>query len=177
MEKCYRKKAGIKLSIVDKNRKAYRICCLILVIVWMTVIFCFSAQDAAESSTTSISVSYRMVEATGRLFHFDWQNDKIIQIADAIEETVRKIAHMIEYAVLSIFLAGAMDVGNKSGRLLRYLITILICIIYASTDEIHQLFVPGRHGCAKDVFIDTAGALVALGIIYLVSVKKKKNYI
>ena len=35
--------------------------------------------------------------------------------------------------------------------------------LYAASDEIHQLFVPGRSGQLRDVFLDSAG--VAAGIL------------
>ena len=34
-------------------------------------------------------------------------------------------------------------------------------VLFAISDEWHQTFVPGRDGCVRDVFIDSAGALVA----------------
>ncbi len=37
-------------------------------------------------------------------------------------------------------------------------------ILYAVSDEVHQLFVPGRGGQLTDVIIDTAGAGAGLGI-------------
>ena len=44
---------------------------------------------------------------------------------------------------------------------------ILIVILYASTDEFHQLFVPGREGTFRDVLIDTSGAIIAIIFICL----------
>jgi VanZ family protein len=38
----------------------------------------------------------------------------------------------------------------------------VLTALYASTDEFHQTFVPGRHGSAVDVAIDSTGALIAL---------------
>ena len=34
-------------------------------------------------------------------------------------------------------------------------------IIYATSDEFHQYFVPGRSAAIKDVFIDTCGGIAA----------------
>ena len=36
---------------------------------------------------------------------------------------------------------------------------ILICVLYAISDGVHQLFVPGRGGQVKDVLIDSAGTI------------------
>ena len=45
----------------------------------------------------------------------------------------------------------------------RFLISILVGLVYASSDEIHQSFIPRRTASIIDVGIDTAG--VFLGII------------
>jgi hypothetical protein len=53
--------------------------------------------------------------------------------------------------------------------------TLAICVGYALTDEIHQMFVPGRHASVADLLADAAGASVgtvlcwAWGIIAPVS--------
>lgn len=39
-------------------------------------------------------------------------------------------------------------------------LTILICILYAISDEVYQLFVPGRGGQVSDVILDIVGAIV-----------------
>jgi VanZ family protein len=51
---------------------------------------------------------------------------------------------------------------------------ILICVLYAISDEIHQSFVPGRGPSIIDVFIDSTGAItgIILGKAYLL--KKKR---
>ncbi len=45
---------------------------------------------------------------------------------------------------------------------------LLLSIVYAAADEVHQLFVSGRSGSPVDVMIDTAGALLALVVLLLV---------
>lgn len=41
-------------------------------------------------------------------------------------------------------------------------IALLICIPDAISDEVHQLFIPGRAGQVRDVIIDSAGAVVGI---------------
>lgn len=43
-------------------------------------------------------------------------------------------------------------------------LSILICMLYACSDEIHQLFVSGRSGKVLDVCIDTFGSLMGIFI-------------
>jgi VanZ family protein len=69
---------------------------------------------------------------------------------------LRKTAHAAEFAVLGLLLARALG---------RELLALLLGIAYAATDELHQAFVPGRHGSVWDVLLDSVG--VALGILLL----------
>ena len=49
-------------------------------------------------------------------------------------------------------------------------------ILYACTDEIHQLFVPGRSGMIRDVFIDSIGGIIGISIISIYeNIKKRKS--
>ncbi len=69
---------------------------------------------------------------------------------------LRKIAHAAEYAVLGALLLRALG---------RELTAVAIGIAYAVTDEVHQAFVPGRHGAALDVVIDAVGVLVGVYVL------------
>jgi len=42
--------------------------------------------------------------------------------------------------------------------------SLIFCLFYAASDEIHQLFVPGRGAKATDVLIDGIGALIGIGL-------------
>ncbi|MBD0291008.1 MAG: VanZ family protein [Thermoleophilia bacterium] len=66
---------------------------------------------------------------------------------------LRKGAHVAEYAVLGALLLLAAR---------RRSVALVVGSLYAVTDEIHQTFVPGRHGAPLDWAIDTLG--VAAGV-------------
>jgi VanZ family protein len=66
---------------------------------------------------------------------------------------LRKLAHVTEYAILGLLLARATR---------RPVAAVVLAAAYATTDELHQTFVEGRHGTPRDVAIDTAGALVGV---------------
>ena len=51
--------------------------------------------------------------------------------------------------------------------LLSLVLCIIICFIYAGSDEYHQTFVDGRTGQFSDVLIDTAGSIVGASIYSL----------
>jgi VanZ family protein len=43
---------------------------------------------------------------------------------------------------------------------------LLWVMLYAATDEFHQLFVPSREAAVTDVLIDTAGGALALCLLW-----------
>lgn len=139
----------------------------ILAVMWMTVIFTFSAQTREESSTVSESFSDRLVNATGLLFHLHIDEERLREIANAMEHIVRKGAHMTEYAILAALLYVWLGRWRQQ-RLRRYGLAVMLAAVYACSDEIHQLFVEGRAGMVSDVLIDSAGAVLGLGILILI---------
>ncbi|PGY12090.1 VanZ family protein [Bacillus sp. AFS031507] len=54
-----------------------------------------------------------------------------------------------------------------------------ICVLFAVSDEFHQLFVAGRGAQVKDVFNDSAGAMMGIVIFRIanrfLSKKKRKT--
>jgi VanZ family protein len=69
---------------------------------------------------------------------------------------LRKGAHMTEYAILAVLLLRAT--GSVAWA-------FALAVSYAASDELHQLFVRGRHGSPVDVAIDTVGIAIGLGLI------------
>ena len=55
-----------------------------------------------------------------------------------------------------------------------YLISFIICVLYASIDEFHQLFVPGRSGQVTDVLIDLIGVVLGLLLVFLIRCFRKE---
>lgn len=73
----------------------------------------------------------------------------------------------------------AINAGTTSHRnLIIPALSWAFCILYAASDEFHQLFVPGRAGLITDVCIDSAGALLGillfLGALRLISRRTKR---
>jgi VanZ family protein len=75
---------------------------------------------------------------------------------------LRKLAHMTEYAVLTVLWWRALR-GLGAGRPL--VLAIGISLLYAASDEFHQTFVEGRTGTPVDVGIDFVGMLIASAMI------------
>ncbi|MCM1386050.1 MAG: VanZ family protein [Bacillus sp. (in: Bacteria)] len=141
----------------------------VLALLWMCVIFAFSAQEKDESSAVSEAFSYRVVNSTGILFHLHLDEEELRRIAAAIESTVRKAAHMTEFGILSILLYVWLGKWQMATGV-KIALAAVISMLYAASDEFHQLSVPGRAGSVGDVMIDSVGAILGVGIF--VGVKK-----
>lgn len=76
---------------------------------------------------------------------------------------LRKLAHAAEFAVLGALLVRAT---GRAG------LAFGLGVLYALSDEVHQVFVPGRVGAPLDVAIDAIG--VAVGIALWQSVRTRR---
>lgn len=132
---------------------------LVLLLGWMVVIFLFSSQPADESTQTSLRVERAICMLT--VPGYTWKTpEEQTALAEKIEFPVRKGAHMTEYAILAVLFLGLVAENEITGKQLGG--SILLTAVYASTDEFHQLFVPGRSGQLRDVLIDSGGALIGV---------------
>lgn len=148
------------------NLKVLRYLAGVLAIVWMCIIFAFSAQTKEESSAVSESLSYRMVSSTRFFFHWNLDDEQVREIANTIEYFVRKGAHMTEFAIMSILLFIWLGLWEMT-LFRRGTMAFVITAVYAASDEFHQLFVPGRSGRVSDVLIDSSGALAGVIVFIL----------
>lgn len=124
-----------------------------LVLLCMGVIFYFSAQDGDESQALSDSV-------------------KIIFGIPVRVSVLRKIAHFVEFAGLAMLVFNAFR--QTYGHCCPYT-SFFVTAAYAATDELHQVFVPGRAGMLKDVFIDSLGAAAAILFLMLIKIIVEKR--
>jgi VanZ family protein len=81
---------------------------------------------------------------------------------------IRKWAHFTEYFILSLLVLRAIRAGRPGTRFAWALVVVAIVLCYASLDEFHQRFVPGRTAAVGDVLIDTSGGIAAQLIVALV---------
>ena len=131
----------------------------------------FSNENGMESTKTSDSFLYKIVEV---ITQDKLTKEDKIKLTNKYMHIVRKCAHFFLYFVLAIlvfiFLKEYMEITPAI-----ILYTIIFVIIYASSDEIHQLFVPNRAGSIKDVMIDTSGGITSTLISYFIFNKNKKR--
>lgn len=172
----------------------------ILIIIWMITIFLFSNQDGMESENTSDIITNRLVNETiennieieenvdntnneniNNSVNVAKYNYEFEMYKGEVRLVVRKSAHFIIYLIGGFLLFNFFRTYNISLRN-QIIYAILGIILYASSDEFHQLFVNGRTARVEDVLLDTLGAivgillnLICLKIVYKIKNKKDKS--
>ena len=139
----------------------------ILVFMWMGMIFTLSSQPAVESASLSRGITEVVIEMVERMVPSVELN------IESFDHVVRKNAHLIVYLILGILVSQAFSMNGLHGREnARH--TIMICVLYAVSDEVHQMLVPGRGPSIIDIFIDGMGATAGLLLYYLAQRGGKK---
>ena len=135
-----------------------------LMLLWMALIFYFSAQEAPRSSEQSMgivkiikSVLEKTTSSAKNLDISFWEN---------VERSLRKLAHAFIYFVLGILTLNFI-INCKMKR--KKLMSLVICLSYAISDEVHQLFVPGRSGQISDVLVDFTGSVLGVLLFAIVN--------
>ena len=133
-----------------------------LVVGWMAMIFFLSSQQGEQSANLSGGIT-------------ELVNQIVEQVApdaefkmDEISFFVRKNAHFFAYMLLAILTLNAVRRSAWPG-LSSMGAAFIISVMYAISDEVHQLFVPGRSGQVSDVLLDSAGALMGIGLYAITS--------
>lgn len=128
---------------------------LVPTILWLIVVFGHSAMPASVSGKESLGLFAWLGEL------FPWLTHDLL----------RKLGHFGEFAILGFFFTGSFW-NWKHFRLTKPLGSALFA---ALCDETLQLFIPGRSGEVRDIWIDFAGALC--GSLFLWAILKlRKKY-
>lgn len=160
-----------------------------LTLAIMVLIFCFSAQSGGESGSLSDTIA-RML-ATAFVGGFDnMPIEQQTQIIAQMSWPIRKTAHASEYACLAISLvitcwqimAWRREARGKGQVSLRQIPLVgitafAIAVLYACSDEVHQLFIDGRAGQVADVLVDASGAAIGCLLMCLAMYAFLKRHI
>jgi VanZ family protein len=144
------------------------------VAVWLVVIRLESTSFASAGNT--FRLLYRV------LYFFFGRID--VRLVFELDHILRKSGHFLGYAVLSGLTYGALrntyrdryrslrgvSWGDSIGHWWQCewsLVSVLLTMVTAASDEIHQASLPSRTGRWQDVMIDTSGAVALQAIIYV----------
>ncbi len=144
----------------------------VLVFLCMFIIFCFSNQNAQKSQSLSDEVAKKTFEIQKELTKKESTSMDEINFIKNTRILIRKSAHFFIYFILGILLYFTLKVYQWKHPILS---TILLCFLYACSDEFHQYFVSERTARILDVFLDTCGATVGVCLTFLFVKKKEKE--
>ncbi len=147
------------------KRKIYISVSWMLVLICMGIIFWMSARPADQSQAMSDSLLLKIFELIG------------VNLSSFV---IRKAAHMLEFMGLAVLMFNAVYASFKTK--LTPAIAFFAAVLYAVTDEVHQLFVEGRACQFRDILIDSTGALIGIAaslvilkIILKIRERRNKN--
>jgi len=112
------------------------------------------AQDQKLNITSAVKLWTGSAAYMGLLFFLSSQE----KFGFAIPANSDKIIHAIAYIPLGLLLYLSLRVSGVRAHLCAT--AFLLACIYGISDEIHQLFVPGRLASYGDVIADAVGALI-----------------
>ncbi len=107
----------------------------------------------------------------GLIFFLSHQPDLKVGQSDIFNFILSKLAHVTEYAILSLFLIRALS-EEKIFQRKALLFSVILALLYAVSDEFHQTFILGRHGTITDIFIDSIGIFLASVWFFIYRIKK-----
>ena len=143
----------------------------ILIVLWMSFIFCLSNQPAVDSTELSDGFISNTIGNVYKLFNRNISSEELNEIKIKYTHPVRKMAHFTIYMILGILVTLLVREYNVSFYKC-LIISLLVCLLYSISDEIHQLFVLGRSGEVRDVLIDTSGSFIGIYIFNKLFKKK-----
>lgn len=143
---------------------------LALVIIWMLTVFIFSNQNGEKSQGTSRKMSNIIVKAV--TYNKEINEDEKEEILKKIDHLIRKIAHYTIYTLGGLIIYNYIRTFSIN-KIKVILISVLVGIIYAITDELHQFFMDGRSAQITDVIIDSLG--ICTGVCLMYTIKNNLN--
>lgn len=137
---------------------------MLLLLSTFFIIFGFSSQDGEKSGNISKKITEEIITRIPQIQEKEQNEREAITLR--IEKVIRKIAHFSIYTAVGLLLMALISTFEMKEKN-RIIISLIIGIIYASSDEIHQSFVPERSPMITDVMIDTMGVMLGILIIML----------
>ncbi len=134
---------------------------ILAAILWMMLIFIFTQLPYFTGKNTSEAIHKVVVTE-----HNPSMNNAQI---DWLNLFIRKATHIMAFGILAFLLFKSLEAYRFA-----YIISWILTVLYAISDEYHQSFMPGRVSSLKDVFLfDSVGAFFVLLVTFLIIRKRK----
>ncbi|MGH7409192.1 MAG: VanZ family protein [Candidatus Methylomirabilales bacterium] len=121
-------------------------------VLWMGVIFLFSTDLFSKGETGRFVLPF-----LARLFP-----GAAPETLALLHEAIRKVGHLTEYALLTVLWYRARAYREAAWVPEAARVALVVAVVYAVSDELHQVLVVSRGASVVDVAIDAAGAAAGL---------------
>ncbi len=162
---------------------------VVLLVVTLASIWMLTEQSAEQTSLLSESTAHVVEGQTAGAQSGDAGETRATGAAEVADQTdgvradplapvrmwmatnIRRVAHTVEFFFVGLFSsAAAACLGERILRTrLRCLLVPLFCVVCSVGDQVHKIFVPGRHFDVVDLGFDAAGYIVAMLLVLLVA--------
>ena len=132
---------------------------IVLIIVVILSIYLFSSMNWKDTNSVSKGIIYKGIEIVEGFTHKEYNKKSIV---NKLNYPIRKCAHFTLFLLLGVciyLLLNAFNINN------RFILSIILCIVFAILDETHQMFSLGRSSSILDILIDSMGSIVGIMII------------
>lgn len=169
---------------------------VVLLVVTLASIWMLTEQNVEQTSSLSESTAH-VVEGRAADVQLDAAQES--QAGDAVEDAdstattvhpdplapvrlwmganIRRVAHTVEFFFVGLFAsATAACLGEclPCARF-RYVLALLFCSVCSVGDQVHKIFVPGRHFDVIDLGFDAAGYVTAMLLVLLVAALARRS--
>jgi len=145
------------VAVADLNVSKYRVALRLATVAWAVLVFYLSTERFGSDFSQALVAQALLllhISVSPRTFHI-------------LDTLLRKSAHITEYGILAFLVYGSFGEQQPFRWRLRQAIWCIGLVgLYSLTDELHQRYVPGRHGSLVDCGIDIVGATIAVVMIF-----------
>ena len=138
---------------------------IILLLGTFFMIFGFSNQNAEKSGGLRTRVTEEVTKNIKPIQNLE--KDQKENVLHRIESVIRKIAHFSIYTIVGLLLMSLLSTYPLKENI-KIITSLGIGVLYAISDEVHQLFISGRSGQITDVLLDSMGVLLGIFLVLLV---------
>jgi len=141
-----------------------------LVVLCMMLIFYLSSQQAKVSNAASKGIVKESVEVGIKVTKAKITETAKQKLIEKINSAGREYMHAVVFLILGLLVQNAVSQSTGLSRrrsIKTVLFAFTICVIYGISDEIHQLFVPGRAFQVSDLLMDSLGSIIGIFIVYM----------
>ena len=136
------------------------------VFLWMCFVFLLSTALFSAQNTSQI---------LGPILRFLFPSISHREI-EIVHSVIRKLAHLTEYFISGLLLFRAFRAGSTKPHTWRWvLLSLVVLVALAASDEFHQTFVSTRTPSVVDVGIDTMGGILALSFSAVQANRKRAS--